>query len=252
MTTYTLLPVALLLPLYPFSMLFNRLFARVDATWARVLLLAAWPTAGIALLAVQEVTPPPWIAYWAAFTALLYAFRSLALRDLGVWIAHLATSAWSLLWLVPVLYPGHPAPMLQLLAFGIPLLVLAWLAGALRTRFGAAYAGAPGGLAGSLPRLAGLLVLGLLAAIGTPLFPAFFAMLGMINHAMPHLPWLALALLLVWMLWAWSGMRMLQGLVVGPAPQSTQRDLGRLRAGYLGAGIALFTAGGLWLSGSLV
>ncbi len=252
MSSMSILFAALFLPLFPFSMVFNRLFAAIDNTWLRIALLIGWPASGLTILLAIDATPPSWVAHWSVATALLYAFRALTLRDLPLWLGHIATSAWALLWLPIVFGNADASPAPQLTAFSVPLVLLAWLTGHLEKTFGAAYAGAPGGLATDLPRLAGVLVLVVLAAIGTPLFPGFFALLGMVNGLLPAQPVTAVGVLLVWMLWAWAGMRILQGLVVGTSNTHVRNDIGWLHTGALSVAIAIFAMGGVWLSGSLV
>ncbi len=252
MSSLSLLPVALFLPLFPFSMLFNSLFARVDNTVLRMALMIGWPAAGIALLSVFGNTPPDWIVYWSLATALLYGFRALALRDLALWLGHLATSIWALMWLPAVYADAGTSLFMTLAAFSAPLVLLSWLTGHLEKTFGAAYAGPLCGLATSLPRLSVLLVLLVLAVIGTPLFPGFFALLGMVNTLLSTMPAAALGVLVVWMLWAWAGMRMLQGLIVGQPDRAMQIDIGLAHTGVLGVAVASFVVSGIWLSGSLV
>ena len=252
MSLIAYLLVAVFLPLFPLSMVFNRVFAQVHNTWLRIALLVGWPLTGVALLAVLGDSPPQWLVYWGVATALLYGFRALALRDLALWLAHLATSVWALMWLPAAL--GQTAGTLPaaLLAFAVPLALLAWLTGHLEKLFGAAYAGALGGLATGLPRLSWLLVLVVLAVIGTPLFPGFFALLGMVKELLPAMPVTAVGVLLVWMLWAWAGMRMLQGLIVGDPGGRANADIGLAHTGILGMLLAMFAAAGIWLTGSLV
>ena len=146
---------------------------------------------------------------------MLYALRTLALRELGIWTSFLGTSAWALLW---ILIEMDTSPyQLQLFAFGIsvPLLLLMLLSVGLERRFGAAYLGLYGGLANSLPRFTSMLVVVVLAIVATPLFPTFFAMLTLVIKAMPVEPLLAVGVGIVWLLWSWSGARLLQGLIVG-------------------------------------
>ena len=100
MSTSNMLLVAIFLPLFPFSMLFNRLFARAEKTGLRIVLLIGWPAVGIALLSNAGETPPGWVVHWSLLTALLYGFRALALRDLTLWLSHVATSAWALMWMM--------------------------------------------------------------------------------------------------------------------------------------------------------
>ena len=251
MSSISLLLVAIFLPLFPFSMVFNRLFARIASAPMRIALLLAWPSIGLVLLSALGNTLPTWVAYWSVATALLYAFRALALRDLALWLSHIATSAWALLWLPAVFDETARASAWPVAAFSVPLVLLAWLTGYLERTYGAAYAGSLGGLATGAPRLAGLLVFTVLAAIGTPLFPGFFVLLNMIGVSLNTTPATALAVLAVWMLWAWAGVRILQGLIVGPPNDTAQADIGPTQTGILGMVMAAFAAGGIWLSGGL-
>ena len=90
---------ALFLPLFPLGMVFNALFQRVHIVWLRVALLLAWPLPGVWIL--QDVKPivPDWVIYWALFSALLYGFRAVVVKEVGVWIGFLATSTWALAWI---------------------------------------------------------------------------------------------------------------------------------------------------------
>lgn len=252
MSSVSVLLVAVFLPLFPLSMLFNGLFARVGNVGLRIALVIGWPAAGIALLTFLGNTPPQWVAYWSVATSLLYGFRTLALRDLALWLGHLATSIWALMWLPAALGNTGTPLALTLFAFSVPLALLIWLTGHLERIFGAAYAGLLGGLATGLPRLSVLSVLLVLAVVGTPLFPGFFALLGMVNALLPAMPAIALGVLVVWMLWAWSGMRILQGLIVGRPAKATHVDIGLAHAGILGVTAVLFAMSGVWVSGSLI
>jgi hypothetical protein len=132
---------AVFLPLFPFSMAFNRLFAHLGAAWPRIGLLLLWPQLGLLALQAIGERPPAWLVWWALLTALLYALRSAALRDLGLWTGYLATSAWALLWAAAAFAPAGsngPAPALQAAGLSLPLMLLSWLVGRLETTFGAA------------------------------------------------------------------------------------------------------------------
>lgn len=248
MSTAVYILAGLFLPLFPLSMVFNRLFARVRSPLARGLLLLAWPQAGLALLHAGDAEVPGWIVAWALATAALYALRALALREVGLWTAFLATSAWALLW-VTAPSAGDPAlPHLYALSFSVPLLLLTLLAAGLEQRFGAAYTGLYGGLAQALPRFAGVLVVVVLAAVATPVFPSFLTMLASIVAATPAG---ALALGGIWLLWSWAGMRLLQGLVVGPAAKDPVPDLGVAVTWTYVAALGVLVVAGLSLSGGL-
>ena len=89
-------------------------------------------------------------------------------------------------------------------------------------RCGAAYAGLSGGLATRFPRLSGLLVLTLLAAVATPPFPGFFAMLGLLQGASTE-P----AILFIWLLWGWAAIRLMQGFLSGSNEPHAVDDVGK-------------------------
>jgi hypothetical protein len=99
------------------------------------------------------------------------------------------------------------------------------------------------------------LVLGVLAAVGTPPVPGFFTLLATTIHALPVSPGVALVTVTVWLLWTWSGIRILQGLVVGPACADSGPDLGSdLRvtaARLLGLAFAVLVLAGIGISGEL-
>lgn len=217
----------LFLPLFPFSIGFNFLLGRIDSLLLRVLLLLIWPLSGMAVFSLLDVQPDKqwaeWILSWAAATALLYAYRLLTQREVNGWIGFLATSVWSLLWF-PLLAAEASATLLIIyaLGFSVPLLILSLLATTLKQRFGAAYTHLYGGLATTMPRFSGLLVLSVLAAIATPVFPGFFAMLKILDWSLTlATPVISMLILLTWLLWSWAGIRVLQGLLVGAAGHST-------------------------------
>jgi hypothetical protein len=218
-----LLLIGFFLPLFPLSLGINILLARLPSAWAKATVLLVWPQIGVFLVAEHIGDLPDWIKFWGLATAGLYAFRMLAMREVNLWIGFLATSSWALLW-TPA-FKGLSLPELEVLAlgFGLPLAIMALLSGEIAKRFGAAYIGLYGGLAVAMPRLTGVLVVSLFAAIATPVFPAFFAMLHTLVISQP-LP--AVWLVTIWGTWSWGAARLLQGLIVGPAELPYPKDLG--------------------------
>ncbi len=216
MSLPVLLVAGLFLPLFPFSMLFNVLYARVRHPVLRGVLLLVWPQIGLAIILMSSASIPPWLPVWALLTSLLYALRALALRELGLWTSFIATSAWALVWIV--LSSGASMTQLQWVGLGIsaPLLLMAFLVAGLEHRFGAAYLDLYGGLAQTIPRYTTVLVIVILAIIASPLFPTFFAMLSIIIKVFPVRPSMAIGVGVVWLLWSWAGARVLQGLIIGP------------------------------------
>jgi len=254
MSSLGYLAAAVFLPLFPFSMLFNRLFARLDNAAARMGLLLLWPQLGVLALGTLGERPPAWMLRWAVATAALYALRSVAVRDLGLWTGYMATSAWALLWLAAAFGIAAADWVLALQAAGLslPFVLLAWLVGRIETELGAAYAGVGGGLAETLPRLSGILVLAILAAVASPLVPGFFALLATTVHALPVMPGVATLILTIWLLWAWSGARTLRGFIVGPACAEPKRDLGITATGLLGLAFVVLVLAGISISGVLI
>lgn len=241
-----LIVVGLFLPLFPLSMAFNAVLERIGQPLLRAALLLAWPQIGLWALSAHAGEIPSWLVVWALVTALLYAFRLLAMREMGRWTGFLATSSWAVLWLPA--YAGIPAAELWAFAagFSVPLVFLALLADTLTRQFGAAYTGLYGGLARRMPRLSGVLVLSILAATATPLFPTFFAMLNALIVSQP-VP--AVVLTGVWLIWSWAAARLLQGLIVGPAEPSPELDLSLTSTWAYAAGLAALVVAGLILTG---
>ena len=240
------------LPLFPLSMLFNWLLGHSRHAALRVLLLLVWPQLGLLMVPVLNTPLPDWLVPLALLTAGLYALRALALRDVDQWSGYLATSAWALLWIS--LQGGTPLLIVQAyaLAFSAPLILLALLGAGLARRFGAAYTGLYGGLAQSLPRLATLLVLVVLAIIATPLFPGFFILLATLLQAISNTPAIALGIAGVWLLWTWAGARLLQGLIAGPAGEQQVTDLHPALTWSYSLALLLLAAAGVYSMGVLL
>jgi len=255
MALLTYLLASVFLPLFPFSAVFNALYERAGHSALRAGLLLIWPQVGLALAQTVAGPAPAWMLPLALVTSTLYAFRALALRELGQWTAFLATSLWALLWLAGPGDPSIGAFHLHVLGMSAPLALLALLTGSLERRFGAAYGGVTNGLGQTLPRLSGVLVGAVLASVALPLFPAFFTMLALLLTALPGMPVVGLTLLGIWLLWSWAGARLLQGLIVGAAdPDAGGRcaaDLGRGPAWGYTAALMVLTIGGLLLTGGL-
>jgi len=249
-----LILAGLFLPLFPLSMVFNALFNRVQHVVFRCILLITWPHIGLAIIHSTETTVPTWIIAWALATSLFYALRMLALRGVGQWNSFLATSMWAMLWLTTT-DMNQIMHHLYVVGVTVPLFLLALLCAGLEKRFGAAYTDLYGGLAQAIPRFAGVLVVVILAAIATPLFPGFFIMLKLILETSVAMPIATFTLLGIWLLWSWAGVRLLQGLIVGPASQGTEAELVDLNLfscwSYVIVLIALMLSG-VYLAGGLL
>jgi hypothetical protein len=92
----------------------------------------------------------------------------------------------------------------------------------------------------------------MLAVIGSPLFPAFFSMLDTITHSMIALPVITLGVVMVWLLWSWSGIRLLQDLLAGPAAAISHNDISYGVTITYGSSLVVLIIGGLYMSGVLL
>lgn len=242
----TLLIIALFLPLFPLSVVLNGALAQLREPVARCVLLLAWPQLGVALLQLAPHAVPHFVVPWALATAGFYALRLLTVRDMGQWAGFLATSALALTWALAAAGAGRVELHAFAFWFSLPAALVALLARPLARRFGAAYAGLQGGLIGSLPRLSGMLALTVLAAVATPPFPGFFALLNLLQV----LDWSgALGVLAIWLIWGWAATKLLQGFIFGAEAAVPAGDIGHLSSlaytGVLGA----FVIAGLYLTG---
>ena len=247
-----ILLAGIFLPLFPLSMVFNAILARIKHAWLRALLFITWPLIGLFIVLNTNTAMPDWLLPLVLFTSALYAFRMLTLREVNQWTGFLATSLWSLLWLPMI--QETPAELLYgyAISMSVPLVLLVLLSAGLERRYGAAYTGLYGGLARTIPRFAGVLVTVVVAAIATPLFPTFFIMLDMVVKTVSATPLAATVLLLIWLFWSWAGARLIQGLVVGRASLVRIADMDIPTLGFYSMVLLALIVGGIYLSGVIL
>jgi NADH:ubiquinone oxidoreductase subunit 4 (subunit M) len=147
---------------------------------------------------------------------------------------------------------GEDQVIFHILSFSLPLALMSLLVGEIVHRYESAYVGIVRGVAQAQPRLSGVMIIVMMAAIASPLFPGFFSMLQIITSMVLTYPLLVAGLSLLWLIWSWSGIRLLQELLVGPALAIKYRDISRARAIAYGLLIALLFLSGLLLSGVLL
>jgi len=246
-----LLAAGFFLPLFPLGMMFNLLFQRIRFAGLRAIMLLLWPLAGVWLVS-SATHVPDWLLHWALFSAVLYGFRAVVVKEFGVWIGFLATSAWALGWTVHGIDTQVQKLALHVMSFSLPLALLVFLVAELERRYESAYAGIVSGVAQTQPRLSAMLVLVVLAVIGSPLFPAFFSMLSNVTQAISVAPLVAVGLTFVWLLWSWSGMRLLQELLVGPAGAGRHKDMGTGIMLTYGLSLLILLSAGIYISGVLL
>lgn len=245
----------MLLPLFPLSWVFNRLVTSLPVGWGQAVAVLVLPQLGLEILRFSpapEALPPSWRLYgslWAVASALLYAFRALTAREVGIWTRLLASSGLALAWLD--WWSGAPLASVQIfvLSWSLPAALLLLLTAALTRRLGGAFLGLQGGLVAVLPRLSASLTLCALALLGTPLFPTFFVLVRGFGRL--PLAWVPLLMPLP-LLWGWATGRFFQDLLYGDFRGEPVADLGRgpvvLMGLVLFASLFLsFFGAGVWL-----
>lgn len=244
------LVATLFLPLFPMSMLFNSLYQRLPHPLLQLLLVLVWPVVGLWLVKDSVTEIPHWLVGWSVASALLYGFRQIVVKDIRVWTGFMATSCWSLLW--PAIILGIDARTLLVisLAFSLPIGLFTILTAEIVTRYQTAFAGVVKGVAANQPRLAGLLVICLLALIASPPFPAFFAMLHLTVETVSNQV-VVLGLMACWLFWSWSGIRLLQSLLVGQGSKVPADDLSFVRLLIYSLMVVILLIAGFLVSGGL-
>ena len=247
-----ILLAGIFLPLFPMSMVFNAILDRITHSLLRLLLFITWPVIGLFVVLDRNLVLPDWLLALALSTSALYAIRLLTLREVNQWSGFLATSLWSLLWLPMML--ETPSEMLYgyAISMSTPLVLLVLLSAGLEQRFGAAYMGLYGGLARTIPRFAGVLVIVVTAAIATPLFPTFFIMLEMVVKTISTTPIAAAVLLLIWLFWSWAGARLIQGMIVGRASTVRIADMEITTISLYSLVLLALVIAGIYLSGVIL
>lgn len=248
MSSMSLLLAGFFLPLFPMSIVFNFVFQRANSAILRVLLILVWPIPGLWLIENTAAELLDIYVYWALFTAMFYGFRTVVVKELSVWTGFIATSAWSLLWVAEYLGAKIDDLVMHTFAYSIPLVLLALIVARLERQYESAYVGVVTGLAQEQPRMTGLVVVVILAVIGSPIFPSFFSLLSNINNVVTVLPSIAVAITLVWLLWSWSGIRLLQELVVGDPAVFKHDDISQAQTMLFILSFVLLVAGGLYMA----
>jgi len=242
-----ILLACIFLPLFPLSMVFNAIFDKAKYAWLRALIIIAWPLAGLLIVLNSNLVIPQWVMYLALSTSLLYSLRLLTLREVNQWSGFLATSLWSLLW-IPLIQLGS-ADLIVLFAIGMsmPLVALVLLSAFLEKRFGAAYTDLYGGLARTIPRFTAILITVVMAAVATPFFPTFFIIFDMVVETVTVMPQVAIALLLIWLLWSWAGARLVQGLIVGRGSKVKVADFNIPTIGFFSIALLALALSGVYM-----
>lgn len=219
---------AVLLPVFPASLVFNALLDWTPTWWGRAAVVVVLPQAGAAVVGSAPSARLPlvhsqvWIAL-VIFSAVLYAFRAISVREVSIWARLMATSGLSLVWTLDFPRRGGHSMAVAALAWSVPAALVLIFAGLLSKRSGGAYLGLQGGLATVAPRMSAILTLSALALVATPVFPSFFALLQVFDLLPLYWLWPLLVVLLVW---GWSIGSFLQQLLFGAYRGERIPDLG--------------------------
>ncbi|TVQ86935.1 MAG: hypothetical protein EA400_12320 [Chromatiaceae bacterium] len=267
LTLILFLLAGLVLPLFPLSLGVNLLLQQDPASAlggrlahpaARAGLLVLLPLVGVGLLALGRLVAGGEVgalatvfAMWGGLTSVFYAFRLLSVRDGRIWLAQLYTSALALIWVGAA---HEVPPLLPALGLALSLLPLLFLFDGLAVRFGSARVGLYPGLGLCMPVFSTLFILAVLMAVAVPFSPGFFAIseLGFGGVGRNELLTL-LPLGLSWLLWTWSGINLLAGIVFGtPRDDLAYADLGaRVAVRHAAALLALALFGLFLVEGML-
>ena len=77
-------------------------------------------------------------------------------------------------------------------------------------------------------------------------------MLDTVTHTFVALPAIAVGVVTVWLLWSWSGIRLLQELLVGLPTPVSHNDISYGVTITYGSSLVVLIIGGLYLSGVLL
>tara|TARA_Y100001935_G_scaffold244940_1_gene237944 strand:+ start:539 stop:1282 length:744 start_codon:yes stop_codon:yes gene_type:complete len=212
--------VALFLPIFPLSIVFNLIFTKIKNPGFRSALFLIWPLIGIYFFQKISIDIDDFFYGAVLFTSMLYGFRMLAMREVGTWSGFMATSLWALLW-IPLL-DNNANIYFYSLWLSLPLVMMTLLVYKLETCFGAAFTEINGGLAQTMPRLSGIFVIVVLALIATPIFPSFFVTIDLIFSSSAIVASIICA---IWLIWSWAGMRLIQGITVGKNKVNDVKDI---------------------------
>jgi len=215
-----LLSTAVILPLFPFHGIYVAAMTRLSGVSAIVLSLLM-PAVGTYGLSVLLPTLPPELVRCVSMLALCGAtFASMkALVQVRVphRVAYAGVAFYSILWW-HIAETGHVMPAAIVFAISVAIvtggLLLAW--DRVRARYGDLDLNRIGGLARPMPRLATLMALLVMAAVGLPPFGLFSGYFGMLLSSSVSLSFGLTVVLVTWFAASWYLFKLIQRLLFGP------------------------------------
>lgn len=179
--------------------------------------------------------------------ALYGSLKAFAQFRLGEVISRASLAYLALAWWYLAAVPGAHRPailFISMVSLTTGGLLLA--ASHIRLRSGHDMLDALGGLARPMPRLAVVLALLVIAAMGLPLFGLFSGLWAMLTAASAVSSWQVCAVVLVWLLASWHYTVLMQKILFGPATAGVPyQDLKWSETFALALVLVLLAAGGL-------
>ena len=225
-TTFGLLVIGLLLPLFPFHFVYVAALKRLRGV-AAIVVSAALPLAGLFGLTMLPGIPPslqPVVSALALVGAIYASLKALVQRSVSHLIAYAGLAFYSILWW-QVASIGSVTPEAITYTIAVVLVIggtlMAWAR--LRIRYGDLPINRIGGLARPMPRFGLCLALLVMAAVGLPPFGLAFSFIGLILSA-PVVTTGTFVVLLTWFGASWYLFRLMQRLLFGPHRQDLRYD----------------------------
>ncbi len=218
-TILTVLPAALLVPLFPFHGMYVAALTRAPRVWGTVLSLL--PVAGVYSITWLLPSIPkallPAISILAATGALWGSVKALAQIRVERLLTYGGLALYSIFWW-HVANVGLVTPPALLYAWTVTLvwcgLFFAW--DRVRLRHGELDLNQIGGLFQPMPRFATCLGLLIMAALGLPPFGLFFGYLGLLLSPTTGMSFGLAIVIATWFIACWYLFKLMQRLLFGP------------------------------------
>lgn len=233
--------LALLFPIFPVTALYVYLLKNFPRS--RVYLLILLPVVAFLTFEVFEGAEVfPYIAYFSIATSLLYAFKSLSVKSLELWLAYNYVAVISLQWVIMESVGINP-----LLLFGsvLPVVSLHLIVRFLELTYGGAHFLVLRGLGPALPKTSLLLSVSLVTC--SAVSPVTLFVVHLTGLLSPD-PITQTLLLLNWFLWGWSAIRVVSGFLFGePREDLNYKDIDSVRFVASFGGLSASFAVGIFL-----
>jgi len=200
--------LGVLFPTFPLSLPASFLLQKFRKL--RGIILITMPLVGFFLYAlVGKPTMPDWTLIVGMFSSVLYAFKSISVKSVNRWMVYHYVSVLSLIW---VFLSRAEINLVFIMGIVLPFIMLNMVLNYLETRFGSTHTNVIQGIGSASPLISLFLTLSILFSVALPTAPLFFnviaASLLLNSHEF-------VALGTVWLLWGWSGVKLLTRVITG-------------------------------------